>query len=115
MNDVWLGNLMVAAAAVFALLVVVLLHHIFKEIRKMSTALDSLAAQVAANTSVEESAVALIKGLADELAAAGTDPAALAALQTKLNASASDLAAAITANTPSAPPVSGVAATPATP
>ncbi len=64
--------------------------------------LDDLTAQVAKNTTVEESAVTLIKGLAAQLAAAGTDPAKLAALQQQLQTSGTDLAAAITANTPAA-------------
>ena len=63
------------------------------------SALDDLTAQVAQNTSVEESAVTLINGLAAQLAAAGTDPAKLASLQTSLAASAKDLAAAVAANT----------------
>ena len=67
-------------------------------------ALDDLTAQVAANTTVEASAVTLIQGLAAQLAAAGTDPAKLASLQASLKTSADSLAAAITANTPAAPP-----------
>ena len=73
----------------------------------MSQALDDLATQVAANTSVEESAVTLINGLAAQLAAAGTDPAKLQSLQASLKASADDLAAAVAANTvadPNNPP-----------
>ena len=73
----------------------------------MSQALDDLATQVTANTTVEESAVTLIKGLAAQIAAAGTDPAKLQALQASLKASADDLAAAIAANTvadPNNPP-----------
>jgi len=73
----------------------------------MSQALDDLATQVTANTTVEESAVTLIKGLAAQIAAAGTDPAKLQALQASLKASADDLAAAIAANTvadPNTPP-----------
>lgn len=70
----------------------------------MSAALDSLTAQVAQNTTVEESAVTLINGLAAQITAAGTDPVALAALTTNLNKSASDLAAAVAANTPATPP-----------
>ncbi len=66
-------------------------------------ALAALQAQVAQNTTVETSAVALIQGLAAQIAAAGTDPAGLAALTTSLNTSATALAAAITANTPAAP------------
>ena len=65
-------------------------------------ALDDLTAQVTQNTTVEESAVTLIKGLAAQIAAAGTDPTKLAALQTQLNGSATDLADAIAANTPAA-------------
>ena len=73
----------------------------------MSQAMDDLATQVAANTSVEESAVTLIKGLAGQFADAGTDPAKLQALQASLKASADDLAAAVAANTvadPNTPP-----------
>jgi hypothetical protein len=70
----------------------------------MSVALDNLTAQVAQNTTIEASAITLIQGLAAQIAAAGTDPAALAALQASLNASATSLAAAIAANTPAAPP-----------
>ncbi len=66
------------------------------------SALDDLTAQVAANTSVEDSAVTLINNIAAALAAAGTDPTKLAALQTQLKTSADALAAAITANTPAA-------------
>jgi len=73
----------------------------------MSQALDDLATQVTANTTVEESAVTLIKGLAAQIAAAGTDPAKLQSLQASLKASADDLAAAVAANTvadPNTPP-----------
>lgn len=72
----------------------------------MSAELDALTAQVAQNTTVETSAVALIQGLAAQIAAAGTDPAKLTALTTSLNTSATALAAAIAANTPQAPPAS---------
>ena len=71
-----------------------------------ASALQALQAQVAQNTTVEESAVTLIKGLAAQIAAAGTDPTALAALTTALNQSASVLSAAIAANTPAAPAAS---------
>jgi hypothetical protein len=66
--------------------------------------LDALTAQVAQNITVEQSAVTLIQGLAAQIAAAGTDPVALANLQSQLNTSATALAAAISANTPAAPP-----------
>ena len=65
--------------------------------------LTALTAQVTQNTSVEESAVTLINGLAAQITAAGTDPVALAALAAQLNTSATDLAKAIAANTPAAP------------
>ena len=64
--------------------------------------LDDLQAQVAQNTTIEGSAVELIQGLAAQIAAAGTDPAKLANLTSNLKSSADALAAAITANTPSA-------------
>jgi hypothetical protein len=73
-------------------------------VRKEMGAIEDLTAQVAQNTSVDESAVTLIQGLAAQIAAAGTDPAKLAALQTNLKASADKLAAAVAANTPAAPP-----------
>jgi hypothetical protein len=66
-------------------------------------AIDDLTAQVTQNTSVESSAVTLIQGIAAQLAAAGTDPVALAALTAQLTSSATALAAAVAANTPAAP------------
>lgn len=66
-------------------------------------ALDDLTAQVTENTTLEGSAIQLIQNIAAALAAAGTDPAKLAALQSQLKTSADALAAAITANTPAAP------------
>ena len=73
------------------------------QVRAMS-AIDDLSAQVSANTTVVGSALTLIQGLAAQLAAAGTDPAKLAALQASLKASDDALAAAVAANTPAAPP-----------
>jgi hypothetical protein len=64
--------------------------------------LSALKAQVQANTDVEASAVVLIKGLAAQLAAVATDPAAVQALADQLKASAQALSEAITANTPAA-------------
>jgi len=89
--------------------------------RKLDTfmaALDdkiaALQAEVANNTTVEKSAVTLLQGLSSQLAAAiaaaanaGATPAQLQALtdlQTALNTNDTDLAAAIAANTPAAPP-----------
>lgn len=62
--------------------------------------LDDLTAQVAANTSVVQSAIVLIKGLHDKLVEAGTDPVKLAALKDELAASDAALAAAVAENTP---------------
>ena len=69
----------------------------------MSAELDALTAQVEANTTVEQSAIALIQGLASQITAAGTDPAKLSALTSQLTASATALASAIAANTVAAP------------
>lgn len=68
----------------------------------MSVELDALTVQVAANTTVEESAVTLLNGLAAQIQALKNDPVALQALATSLKGSGDDLAAAITANTPAA-------------
>jgi hypothetical protein len=73
-----------------------------KENLIMST-LDTLTAEVANNTSVEQSAVTLLGNLKAELDAAGTDPVALKALSDQLAANDTALAAAIVANTPAAP------------
>src|SRR5437868_2583647 len=82
--------------------VISLLQQMIGMEKRMSKELDDLTTQVTANTTVEESAVTLIKGLAAQIAAAGTDPAKLQALQASLNTSATDLAAAVAANTPPA-------------
>src|ERR1700704_913356 len=59
-------------------------------------ALDDLTAQVAANKTITQSALTLINGIADRITAAGTDPAALAALTTSLKNDDDALAAAVT-------------------
>ncbi len=68
------------------------------------SALTDLQAQVAANTTVIGSTLALIQGLKAQLDAAGTDPQALADLSAQLSTSDQALAAAVAANTPAAPP-----------
>jgi hypothetical protein len=78
-----------------------------------ASALAGLQAQVAEQLSVEQSAITLIQGLAQQIAANANDPAALTSISAQLNTSATALAAAITANTPSA--TSTPAAPPATP
>ena len=66
-------------------------------------ALDDLTAQVAVNKTVIDSALALINGIAARITAAGTDPAALAALTTSLKSEDDTLAAAVATNTPAPP------------
>lgn len=68
----------------------------------MSKELDDLSSEVSNVTTVEQSAITLINGLADQIKAAGTDPAKLQALTDSLTASSNSLAAAVAANT--APP-----------
>jgi len=65
-------------------------------------ALDDLQAAVAAEDTVIDSAIALINGIPALIAAAGTDPAKLAALQADITAKSGALAAAVAANTPAA-------------
>ena len=69
----------------------------------MMAALDDLKAQVAQNKTVIDSALALIAGIADRIAAAGTDPAALADLTAQLKSEDDALAAAVATNTPAPP------------
>lgn|GEM_PF-5213051 len=70
--------------------------------KEIITRMKELEEQVAAQTAVEASAMTLIQGLHDQLAAAGTDPAKLEALRSSLKSSADALAAAVAANTPAA-------------
>lgn len=67
--------------------------------RKLMSRLDELIAQVKANTTVVGSAMVLIRGLADKLVEAGTDPEKLAALTEELRTTDQQLADAIAANT----------------
>ena len=66
--------------------------------------LSGLTAEVTRNTSVEQSALTLIQGLAAQIAAAGTDPVKLKALQDQLAQNDDALAAAVAANTAPTPP-----------
>lgn len=67
------------------------------------SALDDLTAQVASNRTVIDSALVLINGIADRIAAAGTDPAKLAALTADLKSEDDALSAAVASNTPPVP------------
>jgi len=80
-----------------------LLANQIQENKLMSQELDTLTAEVARNTTVEKSALALIQGFNARLIAAGTDPAKLKALSDSLTANDNELAAAVIANTPAAP------------
>lgn len=70
----------------------------------MTQELAVLQEQVAETLDVEESAIALIQGLAEQIAAIKDDPAAIQALADSLHSKSEALAAAVIANTPSASP-----------
>lgn len=67
---------------------------------QIMSSLDSLKAAVAKNTTVVESAVTLLGGIAERLAGAKDDPAAVEALAAEINSEADRLAAAVAMNTP---------------
>lgn len=73
---------------------------IIKNQTNMSAELDQLTTEVAETRTVIDSAITLIAGIKAQLDAAGTDPAALAALSASLDAGQQALADAIAANTP---------------
>lgn len=66
------------------------------------SAMDDLQAAVAAEDTVIDSAITLIQGIPALIAAAGVDPAKLAALQSDITAKSAALGAAVAANTPAA-------------
>jgi hypothetical protein len=92
-----------------------MLAHIIANQEKIMAAIDDLATAVTAEDTVIDSAVVLLNGIPALLAAAGTDPAKLTALQADITAKTTTLAAAVLANTPTpapaAPPVTPAAAT----
>ena len=71
----------------------------------LDDALDELTEQVKANTDAEQSATALIQGLAEKIEAQATDPQAVRELAGRLRATAEVLSAAVVANTPSDPQI----------
>lgn len=97
------------------------LAHINRKIDKLMALLDALQLEVERNTTVEQSAVVLLKGLKEKLDAAGTDPVKLKALSTQLGQNTDDLAAGVAANTPADVPAgtfntpTGMPVTPAPP
>jgi len=70
----------------------------------MSAQLDNLKVKVAANTTVIQSAITFINGLAQALRDARDDPAAIDALATELETRDQELSGALVTNTPAAPP-----------
>ena len=72
-----------------------------KENQELMT-LEELQTQVTETNTVAASAVALIEGIAAKLAECKNDPEQIAALAASLKGSSDALAAAVTANTPSA-------------
>lgn len=80
------------------------LKPISEGITKMSQALDDLKTEVAALTSVDASAIALLQGLKTALdqAVANSDMAAVASITAELHARTGELAKAVTDNTPAA-------------
>lgn len=87
---------------IFLVINFLFLLFLIKQNFKIMADLTELTAQVEKNTTVVESAIALITGLKAELDAAGTDPVALKALSDKLGSETDALAAAVAANTPAA-------------
>ena len=66
--------------------------------------IDDLEAKVAAEKTVDDSVLALLETIVAQLKAAGADPVRQAAVLASLQAEQDRLAAAVTANTPAAPP-----------
>ena len=89
-----------------------MLGFILKNQEKEMSAVDDLAASVASEDTVIDGAVVLIQGIPGLIAAAGTDPAKLSALQADITAKTAVLAAAVAAGTPAAP-AGGTPITPA--
>ena len=78
------------------------LRRITERLTCMSAEIDSLRASVTRIETVADSAVALIHGLAEQIRQLEPDRAAIAALASEVDAKATELAAAVTENTPTA-------------
>lgn len=76
---------------------------ILERLTTMSAALDALKAAVTNENTTIDSAIALINGLAAQVAALPADSAAIAQLASDIKAKGDALAAAVVANTPAAP------------
>lgn len=73
-------------------------------LKHMSQALEDLKTAVTAESTVVDSAITLIQGLSDQIAALKPDEAAIAQLAADVKAKADALAAAVAAGAPPAPP-----------
>lgn len=82
--------------------ILALLRALVAQEKAIMKELDDLTTQVQATDDAEQSAIALINGIAARIDAAGTDPKALAALTASLKSKSDELAAAVVANTPAA-------------
>jgi len=79
------------------------LSKLSQQVEQIMSDLTALTAEVANNTEVDQSAIALLNGLSAQIEALKTDPAALQGLADTLKSSSAALAAAVVANTPAAP------------
>jgi ABC-type transporter Mla MlaB component len=80
-----------------------LLAGLITEGKAMSKELDALRAEVERNTAVDQSAIALLAGLAKQIEDMKDDPVALQALADELRTRNDELAGAVAANTPQEP------------
>lgn len=79
------------------------LDRVIRKEKIMSKELDALTAEVTRNTKVDQSAIALLEGLAAKIEAIKADPVALQALADSMKSDSDKLAAAVLANTPADP------------
>jgi hypothetical protein len=79
------------------------LTELHRKVDKIMATLADLQAAVTAEDSVIDSAITLIKGLADQIAALQPNQAAIDALAADVKAKSDALAAAVAANTPATP------------
>lgn len=86
-------------------LVIMLLGLVLRKEQVVADTLDEIVADVASETTVENSIITLLNGIAAQLAAAQQDPAKLAALHASLTANIAAMTVAVTANT--VPPAGG--------
>ena len=76
------------------------LYQLMEQGKQIMADLTALTAEVARNTAVDQSALALLPGLAVQIEALKSDPVALQALADTMKGSSDALAAAVLQNTP---------------